>query len=234
VITVGTQICLPGQAAAPDGPVDLTTMFVMHHAFRRDLAQFAEAAEVTPAADRTTWTALAERWSLFAEVLHHHHHGEDTGLWPLLMDRTDEGGRAVLAAMEAEHAEIDPLLAACAAGFARLSTTTDEDTRAALAVRLVAARESLGRHLVHEETEALVILQEVFTPQEWHDLETEHFRKPLGLRAVLRIVPWAASGLGEDDWEMVRRRAGVANELIWRMTRRRFAAREEVAFRHLR
>ena len=31
------QLQLPGQAAAPDGAVDLTPMFVMHHGFRRDL-----------------------------------------------------------------------------------------------------------------------------------------------------------------------------------------------------
>ena len=34
---------LPGQAAAPDGPVDMTMMYLSHHAFRRDLAAFAEA-----------------------------------------------------------------------------------------------------------------------------------------------------------------------------------------------
>ena len=99
------QIHLPGQAAAPEGPIDLTTMFVMHFAFRRDLAAFATAAAATPVEDRRTWAALAERWALFAAILHHHHHGEDTGLWPLLAERSDEAGREVLAAMEAEHAD---------------------------------------------------------------------------------------------------------------------------------
>ena len=57
--------------------------------------------------------------------------------------------------MEAEHEEIDPLLEACAAGFARMAARADEDSRAALAVRLRAARESLGRHLAHEETDTM-------------------------------------------------------------------------------
>ena len=35
------QVLLPGQAAAPEGPVDMIMMYVMHHAFRRDLAAFA-------------------------------------------------------------------------------------------------------------------------------------------------------------------------------------------------
>ncbi len=78
------QVLLPGQAAAPEGPVDMVMMYVMHHAFRRDLAAFAAAAPATPLEDRDAWRALADRWELFATALHHHHTGEDAGLWPLL------------------------------------------------------------------------------------------------------------------------------------------------------
>jgi hypothetical protein len=31
----------PDQAAAPEGPVDMIMMYVLHHAFRCDLAAFA-------------------------------------------------------------------------------------------------------------------------------------------------------------------------------------------------
>jgi|GEM_PF-1648709 len=34
--TQAHQILLPGQAAAPDGPIDMAPMYLMHHAFRRD------------------------------------------------------------------------------------------------------------------------------------------------------------------------------------------------------
>ena len=75
---------------------------------------------------------------MFATALHHHHSGEDAGLWPLLLSRADAAGRTLLEAMEAEHGEIDPILQACAAGFARLAERPDADARAALVVRLVA------------------------------------------------------------------------------------------------
>jgi hypothetical protein len=42
------QLVLPGQTAAPDGPVDMRNMYVMHHAFRRDLDAFVEACRRTP------------------------------------------------------------------------------------------------------------------------------------------------------------------------------------------
>ena len=84
---------LRGQAAAPDGPADLSMMYVLHHGFRRDLARFAEAVGRTPADDRSTWQALLARWDLFALLLHDHHHKEDEILWPLLRDARDRGRR---------------------------------------------------------------------------------------------------------------------------------------------
>src|SRR3954451_11567507 len=71
------QLMLPGQAAAPEGPVDATAMYVMHHAFRRDLAAFAAAVPVTPVDDRATWRRLRQRWELFATGLPQHPSGGD-------------------------------------------------------------------------------------------------------------------------------------------------------------
>jgi len=227
------QLVFPGQTAAHPGPVDMTMMYVMHHGFRRDLAAFAAAAQATPVEDREAWQALAERWDLFSEVLHHHHSGEDAGLWPVLMDRTDEDGRRVLEAMEAEHEQIDPVLSACAAGFARLAGHADEDARAALAVRLCAAKESLAQHLRHEETEAIAIIQQVLTNEDWERLEQEHFRKGVPFSLVLRIVPWAAHEVPGPLRRQVFAGAGKVNELLWRLTRAGFERRERVAFRHV-
>jgi iron-sulfur cluster repair protein YtfE (RIC family) len=224
------QLTFPGQAAAHPGPVDMTMMYVMHHAFRRDLTSFAAAAGATPAHARTTWRALAARWELFAEVLHHHHSGEDTGLWPALMERADDAGREVLTAMETEHAEIDPILRACAAGFERLAAHSDEDARAALAVRLCAARESLGRHLRHEETEAIPIIQQVLTDEDWHQLEQTHFRKDTTLGYLLAVIPWCAHGVPGPLRRQVFAKAGRPTHLLWLLTRRGFERRERLAF----
>ena len=57
----------------------------------------------TPVDDRATWRALAARFEQFGWVLHHHHTGEDTGLWPLLRQRSSTDEIAVLDAMEAEQ-----------------------------------------------------------------------------------------------------------------------------------
>lgn len=109
-------------------------MYLMHHAFRRDLAAFAVAVATTGVNDRRRWRRLGRRWDSFARILHLHHQGEDDVLWPLLLGKVDAAGdatgRATLEAMEAEHDEIDPLLAGCAAGLAALAAGSDADTRA--------------------------------------------------------------------------------------------------------
>ncbi|NYG06868.1 hypothetical protein BJ986_001355 [Phycicoccus badiiscoriae] len=227
------QLSFPGQAAAHPGPVDMLMMYVMHHGFRRDLAAFASAAAATPAQDRATWRALAGRWGLFAEVLHHHHAGEDAGLWPTLLERADEADRQVLEAMEAEHAQIDPILTACAAGFERLAEHADEDAKAALAVRLCAARESLGRHLEHEETAAIEIIQRVLTQQDWEQIEERHFKAGLALAQLLALVPWCAHGVPGPLRRQVFATTGRANQVLWLLTRRGFERRERRAFRYL-
>jgi hemerythrin-like domain-containing protein len=225
---------LPGQTAAHPGPVDMTMMYVMHHAFRRDLATLAAAAATTPATDRRAWVALAERWELFSETLHHHHSGEDAGLWPALLERADVDERVVLEAMEAEHADIDPLLEACADGFARLTAQTDEPARAALAVRLVAAREHLAAHLRHEETEAIAIIQRRLTQAEWEAIDEEHFKSDLSFGQIVRMVPWVLDGLPAD----VRRQlfsgpGGGGYRLVWLLTRGGYTRRQRRALAHL-
>jgi hypothetical protein len=233
--TAVPQVLLPGQAAAPAGPVDLIMMYVLHHAFRRDLAAFAARVPTVAVDDAPVWRALAERWENFAHVLHNHHSGEDAGLWPLLLERVDAAGdaegRATLEAMEAEHAQIDPLLEACARGFARMAEGGTADDRAALAVRTAAARDSLGRHLHHEETEAMVLLQRHLTQADWDDVEHRYFAKKQTLADVLFGVPWACLGLPEDARERAFRTPGKAGfTTVWRLTRGRFARKQRLAF----
>ena len=225
------QLTLPGQTAAHPGPIDMTMMYVMHHAFRRDLAAFATAAGSTPAADRRAWRAMAQRWGLFATALHHHHSGEDAGLWPALMDRADAEGRATLEAMEAEHSEIDPILQACESGFRRLAEHPDEDVRAALAVRLVAGKERLAEHLRHEETEAIALVQELLTPEEWETITKEHFDADITFGEIVKLVPWVAHGLPDAVLRgLFAKPGGTMHRVLLMLTRRRFERLQRAAF----
>jgi hemerythrin-like domain-containing protein len=232
--TYPEQLMLPGQAAAPGGPVDMKTMYLMHHAFRRDLRKLGSAVPRTPVDDTATWTALARRWERFSELLHHHHSGEDAGIWPFLLEVAHPSEQRTLRAMEAEHEKIDPLLRSCAEGFATLAAGGTLEHRAALAVRLAEARELLGSHLRHEETEAMVILQRHMTPEDWEQIEAEHFKTEVDLGYLLYLVPWIADELPERVIADVLAEEGLPMRVIhWLGVRLKFRKLERAAFAYL-
>ncbi|MDH2413458.1 hemerythrin domain-containing protein [Nocardioides sp. CER19] len=230
------QLTLPGQAAAPGGPVDMTMMYLMHHAFRRDLRRFDEAVAATPVDDRSTWQALAERWDRFFVILHHHHTGEDAGIWPFLLDRADAEERGHLEAMEEEHSHIDPLLTSVATGFEALGRgalpRNPETVRAALHARIEDTREALGRHLAHEETDAMAILQRHMTPTDWERIEQVHFKADEHPVALSFMVPWLAEGVPTAGLDEVFSGRGQAFRVLWWLTRGGYRRSEQRAFRY--
>ena len=204
------QLLLEGQYAAPDGPVDLAGMYLMHRAFRRDLNLFARVADVVPTSDRKRWQQVARRFDFFATVLHKHHSGEDRALWPLLAERGAD--TAVLDALEAEHAVIDPLLASVTADLRALADGSgDETTRARLARTTVELRDALTTHLAHEESDGMTLVQQHLTHEDWLRLDEEVFKKDYGPREIPAVAGWVSSGL---PVEAVRRMPGVNAPLV--------------------
>ena len=116
---------------APSTPLtedDLEIMRILHRAFRRDGARLARTAERYGTESEETHDALLVGWHGFSSSLHHHHTIEDAHIWPVmrakLADRPDD--LAVLDAMEAEHALIDPALEALERAFDDREADRDE------------------------------------------------------------------------------------------------------------
>ncbi|MGY1600955.1 hemerythrin domain-containing protein [Geodermatophilus sp. SYSU D00815] len=233
--TSATQLNLTGQAHVANGPLDMSAMYVMHHAFRRDLERFPTAVRRTPLDDRATWQSLARRWERFGMVLHHHHSIEDRTLWPPLLARIDGQGaaadRATLEAMQAEHETIDPQLAACAAGFAAMAQQPREEVREELARDLATIRDTLHRHLSHEETDALPLVQRHLPEADWLASE-EAAKKSFAPRDLAFLIPWAADGLDRTARERAFGTAGLLFRVLYRLTRGRFGRAEAATFRY--
>ncbi|RBY84232.1 hemerythrin domain-containing protein [Blastococcus sp. TF02A-26] len=227
-MTAVPQLLLEGQAAAPEGPIDLAAMYLMHRGYRRDTAAFAAVVPTVDPDDRARWALLARRYALFAGILHKHHSGEDRGMWPLLAERGAD--RTVLDALEADHAGIDPLLTAAQADLDALAAgTAGPGTRERLTTTLARLRDDLGAHLGREERDGMALVQRYLTQEDWDRLDREVFAADYTPREVPATLGWVANGLTD---EQVRRLPG-ANPVLLAVARfmaRRAARRDALVF----
>jgi hemerythrin-like domain-containing protein len=148
-----------------DGPADTRMMGIVHSALRRDLerSRIVLTAGTVPDARRR---ALAEHLVWMMDFLHHHHEGEDSGLYPLVRAKDAKLG-AILDSMNSEHEAIVPAMdevKVAARSWAQDPT---------IAPRVLAAIEGLdvvlGPHLKHEEEEMMPLVETVVTQREWHE-----------------------------------------------------------------
>ena len=187
------------------GKVDFTLMYAAHDAFHRDLRCLTAAVEAGQTAD----PAVRAGWATFKNQLHVHHTAEDTSLWPPLRQKvTPRGDVAVLDAMEAEHARIDPLLS-------RVDASLAASDRAGLAGDTQALTAALAAHTEHEEDQALPLIETYLGPQGW-----AAFRKATGkiqgLRGGAEFFPWMLDGASADTSERVLRMLPPPARLLYR------------------
>jgi Hemerythrin HHE cation binding domain len=161
------------------GKVDFMMMYAAHDAFQRDLRRLTAVV----GAGRTADPAVRAGWETFKNQLHIHHTVEDVALWPPLRQKvigSDEV--AVLDAMEAEHARIDPLLSRVDASFAAADGAGLAENAGALAA-------ALGAHMEHEEDQALPLVEARLGPEGWAGF-IKAIRARQGLRGAAEFLPW--------------------------------------------
>ena len=204
-----------------DGEVDFTMMYAAHDAFSRQLEWIATGLELgVPARGN----AVA-RWTLFAHQLHIHHTAEDASLWPMLRAAiTGAEELAVLEAMEAEHAQLDPQItrieAQISAGF---------DADAAGAVRELAT--GLARHMRHEENDALPLIDVHLGRAGWAEFG-KHIRSTQGVSGAAVYLPWLLEGAPADVSKRVLGVLPPPARLLYRVVwRRRYLARNDTRAR---
>jgi hypothetical protein len=172
-----------------EGKVDFTFMYAAHDAFHRDLRRLTAAVEAGQIAD----PAVRTGWATFKNQLHVHHTAEDTSLWPPLRQKvTRPEDVAVLDAMQAEHARIDPLLSEVDASLAASGRVGNAEVLA----------ETLAAHMKHEEDQALPLVEAHLGPAGW-----AAFRKATGkiqgLRGGAEFFPWMLDGAPADTSKRV-------------------------------
>ena len=164
----------------PFPQVDFTMMYVAHDAFGRDLRRFASAA----AQHRAETPGALATWAMFKKQLHVHHSAEDASLWPKLRAAVSAPEDvAVLDAMQAEHAQIDPRLESVDVALANHDGIGLIDGIHALA-------EGLADHMRHEEDAALPLVERHLGRDGWNAFGAEVRRAAGGIRAGAQYLPW--------------------------------------------
>lgn len=89
-------------------PTEMLGFVLTHALLRNELPRLAAALAGGPMRAEEE-PVLEEQLRLVTDHLHRHHQEEDEFLWPLLTSRAPGAGR-LLALLEAEHTELDPLV----------------------------------------------------------------------------------------------------------------------------
>jgi Hemerythrin HHE cation binding domain len=192
---------------------------LFHGALRRDLKRASSALTSARQPTPAQRVALSEHLGLMLDLLHHHHTGEDTGLWPLVRDRAPDLA-AQLDMMEAEHSLVAGAIVSARAA-ARQYAATATDISAARR-RLHAALTDLGRallpHVDHEETEVMPRVMRALTPHDWSLLSRRELRNWKCLTLVGTGLVWMADGL--EHTERVKFNQQVSMVVRWLVDKR--------------
>jgi hypothetical protein len=175
---------------------------VFHAALRRDLERAIGSLGVSGHPTPAQRVALAEHVGLVLDLLHHHHTGEDTGLWPLVRRRAPDLG-AQLDAMEAEHASVAGAIVSTRAAARQYAATTDPPAAGhRLRQTLVELGDLLLPHLDHEETEVMPRVMRALTQRDWSVLSRGEVRNWGSFALAGTGLVWMADGLKQTERAM--------------------------------
>jgi hemerythrin-like domain-containing protein len=164
------------QTSTPTFPDHFATVLAGHRAFRRDTGRFIQALGQLDPADTETSTALVAWFDAAMQALHHHHIIEDEIMWPALRERS-RAFQQVEVLMHDEHEALDAAIEDAIAAVRALGTAATIDARdqarRTAEDAVVRMRALLVEHLDHEEQQALPLLAEAFTVEEYHALDAK-------------------------------------------------------------
>jgi hemerythrin-like domain-containing protein len=172
----------------------------VHRALRASAARLAEAT--TRTTDARNRKARARWFRGFAGEIQCHHHIEDELLFPAIAARVATYPE-IAPKLEADHAELDELLAALTTALG--SADTDRTARLAAALR-----DHLDEHLAFEDAEVAPLFVRHFTADEYAELDARAV-KMTPPKQMLFTAPWMMSEL--DDAERVQLLADVPKAL---------------------
>jgi hypothetical protein len=143
---------------------DSRDMIGAHLCFRREFGALPRAVRRAAGPDTGV---VAEHAEFLVNLMHHHHRGEDTGVWPRLQERCPSDVRPIVDVMESQHAGLDTALEEIRAAARQLTNGGSAENRESLASAAERLIPALTEHLDLEEAEVLPLIDRYLTDEEW-------------------------------------------------------------------
>ena len=159
---------------------DLSGFLMAHAGFRREFGRLAGAAREVRDAEHAA--LIDDQIDLVMYLLHHHHTEEDDVVWPLILDKVPEAAE-VLAALEAQHDEMDPLFQAVTDRSRPVAERADDLER---------LHEVLIAHLDNEERDGVPLILAHY-PAAQFEKDGERLLKSMDKKKLAVIFGWLAS-----------------------------------------
>ncbi|WP_308401073.1 hemerythrin domain-containing protein [Streptomyces sp. AC512_CC834] len=170
-MTESASASAPDTAPAADhAPADSRDMYAVHAMLRREFAELPRYVVNVMPGDGRQAEFVAEHIDFVTRILHVHHDGEDTLVWPKLAERVPADAAPVLTAMQADHAGIDRGLAAVTSAAASWRVNPDAARREAVVDALCELAPVVDSHLTAEEAEALLLIDTYLSASEWAEV----------------------------------------------------------------
>ncbi|MGH3491997.1 MAG: hemerythrin domain-containing protein [Sciscionella sp.] len=203
---------------------DLTMLRLIHAALRRDIARLLTGVRTVPIE-----RGVVDQWELFAKHLTGHHTSEDRLVWPVLAERGGDAAVDVIAAMNDEHGQIEPVLVEVTDGFRRHVAAPSQGSWDELTATLERFGEMLEGHLRHEESAAIPLVEQYLTAA---DIERvgEQTRREAGIRGARVFLPWVLEEAPAGDTAHVLTEMPPPFRLLVRRWRKRHARDVAAAF----
>ena len=166
---------LPGMTHTKNAQVtDVSDMYTVHRAFRREFGLMPRLARSVAAGDTTRAAVLADHGRRILTGLHYHHSGEDELLWPKLLERCPPDAE-LIERMEAQHHGVHDLIERLQAALPRWEAEARPAVTEEVASTFEALHAALLEHLGEEEQHILPLAARHVTQQEWAQLGEHGF-----------------------------------------------------------
>ncbi|MFD8033630.1 hemerythrin domain-containing protein [Streptomyces sp. NPDC059717] len=144
---------------------DVRDMYVAHRMFRREFRLLPQLVRDVDSGDTHRSAVVANHADKVCAILDAHHEGEDTIVWPRLLERGGERSAAIVPVMEQQHHGIHAALASVTTLLPGWRSTARGGEGLAAAAEVLADR--LVEHMALEEKEILPLAEQHMTAAEW-------------------------------------------------------------------